>query len=259
MLIKAKTLKGYVLIAIDGEIGYVKDFYFDDKQWIVRFLVAETGNWLIGKKVLISPYAIGVCNEQTEKIEIKLSKNEIEISPSFESNKPVSLQFETEYYECHKWPTNWNGTGMWGLFPNLTYTKNIWDVNQKMVNTWDPHLRSTNEVSGYVIQAKNGEIGHVMDFIIDDKTWAIRYLIIDTTNWFGGKKVLISPKWIQDINWEESKILINLSLEEIKKAPEYAAEDLLTRDYETQLHAFYNHSVYWRKDNKDRLHFRSDM
>lgn len=262
MLIKAKTLKGYKLRATDGEIGKVKEFYFDDLHWVVRYLIADTGSWLTGKQVLISPYALGVANNQDDLININLNKDQIENSPSLETDKPVSLQFETEYYGYYRWPAYWSGTGMWGAYPTISHD-NLEKVEkvekQEQEKSWDPHLRSTNALTGYHIQANDGEIGHVSDFVIDDETWAIRYLIIDTTNWFGGKKVLISPKWIDEISWDESKVAINLSMEEIKQAPEYSAEELVTRDYETQLHRYYKRNVYWHENPKDRLHFKKRM
>jgi hypothetical protein len=96
MFIKAKTLKGYKLDAIDGEIGKADEFYFDDLHWVVRYLVADTGNWLTGRLVLISPYALGDANNQKENITVNLSKKQIEDSPSLSSDKPVSRQFETD-------------------------------------------------------------------------------------------------------------------------------------------------------------------
>lgn len=260
MLTKTKTLKGYKLNATDGEIGKVKEFYFDDVQWVVRYLIADTGNWLTGKQVLISPYALGVANNQADLISVNLSKDQIENSPSLETDKPVSLQFETEYYGYYRWPAYWSGTGMVGDYPAIAHENLEKTANQEQEEeSWDPHLRSTNALTGYHIQANDGEIGHVSDFVIDDETWAIRYLIIDTTNWFGGNKVLISPRWIDQINWDESKVAINLSMEEIKQAPEYSAEELLTRNYETQLHQYYKRNVYWNETHLNRLHFQKKL
>ena len=255
MLIKAKTLKGYKLDAIDGEIGRAKEFYFDDVHWTVRYLVADTGNWLTGVQVLISPYALGNANSVKENITVNLTKKQIENSPSLFTDKPVSRQFENEYYGYYGYPAYWSGTNMWGDYPDIMHDSKDWKPASQHKDVRDSHLRSTNAVSGYHIQANDGEIGHVDDFLIDDKTWAIRYLIIDTTNWFGGKKVLISSKWISEISWNDSKVFINLSLEEIKQAPEYSAEELLTRDYETQLHRYYKRNVYWSEKPEDRLHF----
>ncbi len=255
MLIKAKTLKGYKLDANDGEIGRAKEFYFDDLHWTVRYLVADTGNWLTGLQVLISPYAMGSANIQKENIKVNLSKKQIENSPSLFTDKPVSRQFENDYYGYYGWPTYWSGSFMWGNYPEIMRDSKDWKPANQQKDEGDSHLRSTNAVSGYHIQAIDGEIGHVDDFIIDGQTWAIRYLIIDTTNWFGGKKVLISPKWIDHISWNDSKVFVNLSSEEIKQAPEYSVEVLLTRDYETQLHKYYKRNVYWHEKPEDRLNF----
>ena len=177
MLNKAKTLKGYTLHSRDGEIGKVKEFYFDDHHWTIRYLIAGTGNWLTGRQVLISPYALVAVNKEEQYITIDLTKKQIEDSPSLDSDKPVSRQFEEEYYGYYGWPMYSGGSNMWGSY---SYPYDGRKSTQGK-NTWDHHLRSTHDVSGHDIQAKDGEIGHVDDFIIDDKTWAIRYLIIDTT------------------------------------------------------------------------------
>jgi hypothetical protein len=141
----------------------------------------------------------------------------------------------------------WNGPEMWGSYPTPYIVR---DGEKGRDSTqgekaWDPHLRSTHDVSGHHIQAADGEIGHVEDFIIDDETWAIRYLIIDTQNWWPGKKVLVSPQWIERVSWSESKVFVNLPRETIKQSPEYTDESLLTRDYETRLHRHYNRQGYW--------------
>jgi hypothetical protein len=245
MLIKAKTIKGYKLNGLDGEIGKVKEFYFDDQHWAVRYLVADTGNWFMGKQVLISPYALIDVNKEAELINIDLTKKQIEDSPSFDSDKPVSRQFEEAYYGYYGWPAYWGGPNMWGPYPYIVRDRYKWKESTQGEKAWDPHLRSTNAVSGHNIQAKDGEIGHVEDFIIDDETWAIRYLIIDTSNWWAGKKVLVSPLWIDRVSWNELKVFVSLSRESIKQSPEYSEESLLTRDYETKLHRHYNRQGYW--------------
>jgi uncharacterized protein YrrD len=248
MLIKAKALKGYKLDSKDGEIGKVKEFYFDDKHWAIRYLVADTGNWFTGHQVLISPYALVAVNKEAELISIDLTKKQIEDSPSLDSDKPVSRQFEMDYYGYYGYPMYWGGPFMWGAYPYIVHDREKWGASTQDKKAWDPHLRSTNNVSGYNIQSNDGEIGHVADFVIDDETWAIRYLIIDTTNWFGGKKVLISPKWIDQISWNDSKVFVKLSREAIKQSPDYNEESLLTRNYETELHRHYNRQGYWFED-----------
>jgi len=254
MLLKAKTLEKCKLKGTDGNIGSVKEFYFDDKYWAVRYLVADTGNWLVGRQVLISPYTIGSIDKEAATIAINLSEKQIEESPSLESDKPVSHQFEVAFYGYYGLPAYWSGSYMWG--PNPYLNPDYKDLTKESLEekSWDPHLISTIDVRGHHIQANDGEIGHVEDFILDAKTWAIRYLVIDTKNWWGGKKVLISPRWIDKVSWDELKVFVNLSRERIKQSPEYSDDFLLTREYEDQLHKHYDLKGYWEDEspyNKD--------
>jgi len=241
---KAKTLEGYRLESREGEIGKVRQFYFGDQHWAVRYLVADTGNWLTGRQVLISPYALLAVNGETQHIAIDLTKEQIRDSPSLDSDKPVSRQFEEVFYGYYGYPMYWTGPYMWGAYPYIERDRGVWTSTPRE-EAWDPHLRSTHDVSGHHVQAADGEIGHIEDFIIDDETWAIRYLIIDTRNWWPGKKVLVAPKWIERVSWEESKVFVNLPRETIRESPEYTAESLPTRDYETGLHRHYNRRGYW--------------
>ncbi|MDA3790460.1 MAG: PRC-barrel domain-containing protein [Desulfobacula sp.] len=221
MLNKAKILKGYKLNSLDGDIGKVKEFYFDDLHWTVRYLVADTGNWLTGLQVLISPYALTGVDKEEQNIAVDLTKKQIEDSPSLNSDKPVSRQFEDSFHGYYGYPDYWVGSYMWGTYPDIVRDREEWKAFTKDDKAWNPNLRSTQEMSGHHIQAADGEIGHVEDFIIDDKTWAIRYLIIDTRNFWPGKKVLVSPQWIERISWEESKVFVNLPCETIKQSPEF--------------------------------------
>ena len=245
MLYKAKSLKGYQLNSRDGEIGKIKEFYFDDRFWTIRYLVADTGNWLPGRQVLISPYALGVVNSEAEDIGVDLTKKQIEDSPSLDSDKPVSRQFEQAYYGHYGYPIYWAGLCAWGYYPYPARAPEQWRKPSKEEKAWDPDLRSTNDVSGHHIQGTDGEIGHVEDFFIDVQTWTIRYLIVDTHNWWPGKKVLVSPQWIDRISWGERKVFVNLLRETIKQSPEFKEESLLSRAYETGLYRHYNRPGYW--------------
>ncbi len=253
MLTKAKTLTGYALNSLDGEIGKVQGFYLDDLHWTIRYLVADTGKWLTGRQVLISPYALTTVNREKQHIVVDLTQKQIEDSPSLDSDKPVSRQFEETYYGYYGWPMYWSGPYLWGAYPNILRDPQKWgesaDHSEK---GWDPHLRSTRDLDGYYIQAVDGEIGHVEDFVVDVETWAVRYLIVGTRNWWPGKKVLVSPKWIERVSWNESKVFVNLPRETIKQSPEYTDEFLLTRDYETKLHQHYDRQGYWVDEQKSK-------
>lgn len=245
MLIKAKTLNGYKLDSRDGEIGKVKDFYFDDQHWTIRYLVADTGSWLAAKQVLISPYALNHVMKDEKDISVNLTKAQIEKSPSLDSHKPVSRQFEDDYYGYYGWPTYWGGSSVWGDNPFLVRDSIKPTKSTKSTESRDHHLRSTQAVAGYHLQALDGEIGHIEDFVIDDENWTIRYLIVATKSWWPGKKVLVSPQWIERMSWDDSEVFTNLSCQTIKESPEYSEESLLTRDYETGLHQHYDRKGYW--------------
>ena len=255
MLIKARTLNGYTLHSLDGEnIGRVEQFYFDDQHWTIRYLVADTGNWLRGRQVLISPHALTVVLEAEQSIGVNLTKSQIEESPSLESDKPVSRQFEEAYHGYYGWPMYWSGPYERGTYPFIMRSRQRLQSPAHGEKAWDPHLRSTRDVTGHHIQASDGEIGHADDFIIDDETWAIRYLIVETRNWWPGKRVLVSPQWIERVSWDASKVFINLSRAAIQGAPEYTEHSLLTRDYETELHRHYQREGYWIEETAAMQH-----
>ena len=245
MLYTAKTLKGYSLHSRDGAIGSAREFYFDDEHWTIRYLVADTGSWLLGRQVLISPFALLEIDSVKKQLHVDLTKKQIEDSPSLESDKPISRQFEDSYYGYYGWPTYWGGPYSWGPYPYVTRGNDKWLEFNRGEESWDPHLRSTHAVDGYHIDASDGSVGHVEDFVIDDDTWAIRYLVANTRNWIPGKKVLISPQWIENISWADSKVFVKLSKDAIKQAPELTDESLLNRDYETRLHNYYDREGYW--------------
>jgi uncharacterized protein YrrD len=251
MFIKAKTLAGYALKSLDGELGKVKDFYFDDRHWTVRYLVADTGTWLPGRQVLISPHALVDVNIEAKHITVNQTRKQIEDSPSLDSDKPVSRQFEEAYFGYYCWPMYWGGPFSWGAYPYIVRDYDRQKQYKPVKEEGDTHLRSTQGLSGYHIEATDGAIGHVNDFIIDAETWAIRYLVIDTQNWWPGKKVLVSPRWIGSVSWSESKVLVKLTREAIKQAPEYTDWSLLTREFEDSLHKHYDREGYWASEPKD--------
>jgi uncharacterized protein YrrD len=238
MLHQAGTLTGYTLHALDGEIGKVKDFYFDDQSWSVRYLVAATGKWLLGRQVLISPLSLTGVDVERQQISAKLTRTQIERSPSLDTDQPVSRQFEQEYFGFYGLPM------YWGFEPDKPASRASAQTEDRH---GDPDLRSTHDVAGHHVQALDGEIGHVKDFMIDVEAWAIRYLIVDTRDWLPGKKVLIAPQWIQKVRWDRREVAIDLSREAIEQAPEYT--EALNRDQEIALHRHYNRKGYWSGDS----------
>ncbi len=255
MIFNAKIIKGYKLNGLDGEIGGIKEFYFDDRFWAIRYLVAETGSWFTNKKVLISPYSLLSIDRNLQHININLTKEKIKNCPSVDSDKPVSRQYEESYNNYYGWPSYWGGSHMWGEYPRIKNDGNKISNFVHIEKGCDPYLRSTKEVCNYHIKAIDGDIGHVDDFIVDDETWAIRYLIVDTQNWIPGKKILISPRWIDSFNWNQSSVSVKLTKEIISQAPEYSEELQINREYEHKLHGHYNRKGYWVEGKSDDVEF----
>jgi hypothetical protein len=226
MLRSVKQLYGDKLGASDGEIGHVKDFYFDDQNWVVRYLVADTGSWLTGRLVLISPHAFGSLDRVEKVLSVNLTRKQIEDSPSIESHKPVSRQYEEEYYRYYGWPYYWQGSEVWGMsgFPVLELPPKLSPSESAPANVPQPeradaHLRSTQAVNGYHLKASDGTIGHICDFLMDDQTWAIRQLVIKTGHRFSGKEVRIPTRQVERISYDDSTVFVNLTTQAVQESP----------------------------------------
>ena len=257
MLRTIKTVLGYTLRATDKDLGAVKDFYFDDHVWIIRYLIADTGNWLPGRQVLIGTEALGQPDWNQEVFPVRLTSGQIENSPGIQSDSPVSLQQEEKLRAYFSWQRYWADApfiqsaagstfGLVGVTPAPEATAS--DVRAEdalYVPSGDPHLRSVNEVSGYSIQVKDGNIGQAEDFVIDDTTLRIQYMIVNTGNWLPGKKVLISPEWIKTVSWSDQAVVIDLTQEGVKSSPEFDPSTPINREYEARLYDYYGRPKYW--------------
>jgi sporulation protein YlmC with PRC-barrel domain/ribosomal protein S8 len=226
MLQSIKQLYGHKLGASDGEIGHVKDFYFDDQNWAVRYVVADTNSWLPGRQVLISPHAFGNLQQTGKHLRVNLTRKQIENSPSIESHKPVSRQYEEEYHRYYGWPFYWQGSGLWGMsgFPILELPPNPLPSDSPNAigpqpESTEAHLRSAQAVNGYHLQASDGIIGHVCDFMMDAQSWAIRQLVIKTGHRFTGKEVEIPIRKVDRISYPDSKVFVNLTQEAVGQSP----------------------------------------
>jgi len=239
-----KTLQGYRLEAIDGPIGKVDEFYFDEKFWTIRYLVVNTGNWMSGRQLLISPHAIGEISPSEHQISIKLTKKQIVDSPFLAASQMISKEFEREYYEYYVWPIYWNGPYMWGADPYLNKTTPIW-AQQISHDEWEPHLFSTHDISMFTIHSMDGEIGSIRDFLISDSTWTIRYLVVDSHRRLHGNYVLISSQWIASTEWGLSRFDVDISKDQIARSPEYFDDLQLTRADEGALYKHYHRRGYW--------------
>lgn len=251
MLTNIRNLKGFAIQATDGELGTVNDLYFDDETWTIRYFTVATGGWLTGRDVLISPYAVRGVDWQGKRLDVNLTKKQVENSPDIILHKPVSRQHEAEYLGYYGYPYYWSGTSLWGpgYYPvGLPISPVRSSARSAQTESADSHLRSADAVIGYHIEAGDGEIGHVDGFLVEDDIWAIRYVEVATRNWLPGKKVLISPAWVEEVTWLHMNVYVGLSREAIKNAPAYDDSMPITREYEESLHRHYGKPPYWLHD-----------
>jgi sporulation protein YlmC with PRC-barrel domain len=213
-------LFGYNLEARDGEIGEVVDFYFDDETWTIRYLVVKTGGWLLGRKVLISPAALLHKGLGPDAIPVNLTQEQVRSSPDIDTDKPVSRQKEAMLNKHHFWENYW-GSGSYGGQMGIANARPVHLKKSELDPNEDIHLRSITEVDGYAIHAEEGEIGHVNDLIVDDQTWKLTNLVVDTHDWLGGKKVLISTGHIQAVSFFNLSIRLDITQAEIEHSHLY--------------------------------------
>jgi len=253
MLRNVTELRGYAILATDGVIGEVDDLYFDDEDWAVRYLVVDTGTWLPGRKVLISPLAVGIPDWMGQQLPVSLTKAKVKGSPDIDTRKPVSRQHETAYFGYYGYPYYWEGAGIWGvgMYPGVLTNQLRIDWTRKTRNASakqpvdDCHLQSAHSVIGYHIHATDGDIGHVEDLLVDDQTWAIRYLLVNTGNWWSGHQVLVTPQWIEAISWPDAEVSVDLTRRAVKDAPSFDSAAQLDRQQEQALYAHYGRPGYW--------------
>ena len=263
MLRSMKDLEHYAVGATDGAVGQVRDFFFDDASWVIRYLVVDTGSWLSGRKVLISPMSVRQADWTARLLPVAITKAQVESSPDIDTHKPVSRQHEMDYLGYYGYPYYWDGMGLWGEglypYPLLVNRPGTGPESTEGERTQaadarareashqddDPHLRSCQAIIGYHIHASDGEIGHVAGMLVDEETWAIRYLVVDTSNWWMGHQVLVAPQWVSSVDWADMSVTVGLTRQAIQDAPPYAGTEALNRQQETDLHAHHQRPVYW--------------
>lgn len=244
MLQQGLAFKGFSVEATDGKIGTVSDFLFDDSTWALRWLVIDTGTWLTDRKLLLHPTVIDKADMRVKALLVKLTRSQVEQSPSIASDEPVSMQMEYNLYGYYGLDPSWGGYHYGGNA--MEQPAAVTNMPVPVSDTAngrrgpDPHLRSLLEVTGYNIHATDGDIGHIETFLIDDAGWDIKYLQVDTRNWWFGQHVLLSPASVTAIRWDEHRVDINLTCYKIKNSPPWDATALIDRAYETLLQAYYS-------------------
>lgn len=260
MLCSIKELDGFEIIARDGAIRHVCEAYFDDERWVIRHVVVDTGCWLSGRDVLISPHAVEQFDRDQRRLSVNLSRQQVEDAPGIETDKPISRQQEIPYYDYYGYPYYWGGMNLWGLaaYPMAGAALAATPFNDGMPGgaaemaaaeraAADPHLRSSSEVIGYHIEATDGNIGHIDDFLFDERSWAIRYAVADSHNWchnwLPNRLGLIPPQTIESIDGSEGKVHVALTREAVKSSPPYDRSTRLSDQEDQQVQRHYDSAI----------------
>ena len=257
MLRNVNDLYGFKVAASNGPIGEVKDCFFDDQTWTIRFFVVETGTWLGGRKVLISPIAIDGLDWTGKTLSVSLTRERVKASPDVDTSKPVSRQHEVEQFGYYGYPYYWGEAQLWGGGPKFgmsmagypsarlpteprakkEFVDNLAKLHRGRGD--DPHLRSCRAIERYYIHATDGDIGHVESLLVEDNGWAIRYLVINTSDWWLGHQTLVAPPWITDIDWLDATVSVDLTRQAVKDAPSFDPKALPSPEQERRLFEHY--------------------
>ena len=257
MLHRFTDLRGYTIGARDDDVGTVDDVYFNDLGWTVRYLVVDTGSWLSGRKVLLSPAALRGFDAVGRRIRTEFTRKQVQGSPSIDTQRPVSRQQEMEFISYFGYPPYWSGPYRWGatpypiagMLPPTTVpppqSRVAEEVAARERQSRDEHLRSARTVTGYGISATDGELGHVEDFLIDEQDWAIRYLIVDPRSWWPGPHVLVGTDWVRGVSWNDSTVAVDVTRDTVRNAPRYDPTRSFAREDEARLYAHHGRPGYW--------------
>lgn len=256
MLLAISSLKDFAVEAEDGSIGTVSDFLFDDRTWKLRWLVVDTGGWLTERKVLVHPSAIGPLDYDHEHLAVRLTKQQVKDSPDISTDAPVSRRVQDNVYGYYGWDPLWGSGNYLGGYPYgmgfplasvRPYDEGAVleaDRADALLDSADPHLRSVSAVKGYHIQATDGSIGHIENFMVETGNWGIRYIVVDTRNWLFGKQVLLAPYAVKAINWDDREVVVDVSRDQIKASPPWDPTAIIDRLYEERLHGYYGWPGY---------------
>lgn len=242
MLRYAGDIEGFTIQATDGEIGTIKDFFFDEDEWTVRYLVVKTDGWLTGKRVLLAPAAVDSISWDRDLAEVGVGRRQIESSPDVDEVKPVSRLQELMLARHYGWPRYWLGDPMMGgvepVPPSVLEadTEARKEVEEELARA---AIRSVDEVRGYLVVAPDGDLGKIRDFALEESDWRIRYLIVDTGGWLSQRRVLMSTRWITGVDWASRRVAVQPERKRVEAAPPWDPSNGVAGDYESRLHAHY--------------------
>jgi len=246
MLHSVRGLNNFSIGATDGAVGHVRDAYFDDQRWRLRYLVVQTGHWLGGRRVLISPLSLRGVDLAHRTLPTTLTKGQVAGSPDIDTDKPVSRQHELDFYRYYGFPYYWVSSEVADYLPYAAaagvpgaLSAIGFDTEWDRQDVGDPHLQSIHAVTHYFVHAQDTDIGHVADFLCDDSAWSIAYLVVATGARWPGRKILVPERCIEHVSWPANTVDIGLDSETVRRAPEYDPSAIPSPEYLARLAAYY--------------------
>ena len=236
MLLHYNWLSSYTVIGNDGEIGKVEDVYFDEEMWTVRYIVVKTGATFLSEKLFVSPVSIDKFDHTNELIRIGITKDEAQKAPD-PGDEPVSRKYEKDFSLYYRINPYWIGSGAWGSANTAReMAQQEVQILESDLEEDESHVHQAKHVTRYELAVTDGSFGKIDDLLIDESSFKIKYFVADMRKWLpGGKKVLISPQWIEEIEWAAARIRINVTRDQLESAPEYRTELDLTDERESEL------------------------
>ena len=253
MLRNMQEIKSYAVGATDGDFGHVNDLLFDDQSWGVRYFVVQTGSLLMSHKVLVSPYSVAGADWEHRHLALHATRQQVKSSSAFDASKPVTRRQEVCNAKHFGYPYYWAGDVVLGDSLYQPYLRPADYLAARAqaaaLAADDPHLHSCKAMVGLLVHAKDGDLGHISGMLVDEEGWVIRYLVVDTSNWWMGNQVLIPPDWMTGVSWAHSKANIDLTRSTIKNSPRYESSTALNRAQEANLYDHYGRLNYWEREH----------
>jgi len=233
MLRSLKTLQGYNVTTLDGPLGTVVDFYLGDVSLAVRYVVVDTGKLFSGRKVLLSPTALGEPDWATKALPVNHTREQVRTSPSIDLHKPVSRLQEEALHKHYAWTAYWAPSVPVGVSaPGEEKTPSKEDEVKS-------NLRSLSEVIGYKVGSLDGEAGTLDDFIVDDEQWVLRMLVVNTGGPVLAKPVVLTIRWVGRFSWDESTVFIDKQREDVAEAPTFDPTEPINEEVETRFYDYF--------------------
>ncbi len=226
MLRSATKIIGHRLHAADGEIGRSVDFLLEEQSWALSYLVVEAGRWLEGQRILISTLALSKSEWTSRRLVMEGTRQQVKTAPRLDQGGPVSRQHELELSRHYGWsapgPTPLEALPLEAMLFDASAAEGAPPLPEMLAAPMsEGHLKSVKDLLGFSLEASDGTVGHVDDVIVDDDTWTLPYLVVDSRNWLSGRKVLVPTEWVGRIDRQDHRVEVLMSANNVEEEPEY--------------------------------------